>query len=207
MDKKILAFLCIAAGLIIFGTALMALFYNPDNYIFSESYKRQIITPFQPDKTDSQARQIEPAAPVENFIAGTCALFLIGYLFLFFYRKFQSDSNKESIALETNLYKISVETGRTEYELFSIAAEGWTISENQIEADFKNYMGNYTLPYYVVDFVRKNYNHIDHSLRKGEEVADPASLWDLVKALLIFPGCIFLLPLLGIIFGYNYLNS
>ena len=58
-----------------------------------------------------------------------------------------------------------------------------------------------------MDFVRKNYNHIDHSLRKGEEAAEPVSLWDLVKALLIFPGCILRLPILGIIFGYNYLNS
>lgn len=204
MDKKLLAFLYISAILIVCGTAFMSFYYNPDNFIYPGGPTLFGTTPFQPDKAFSKLGHMQQVAPVKNFIAGTCALFLVGYLFLFFCRRFKSDSNTESIALTTTLNKISVETGRTEYELFFIAAEGWSVSENQIDMDFKSYLVEHVLPYYVVDFIRKNEYHVDQSLKKEEVVASPTSLWDLAKAILIFPGCVLLLPLLGIIFGYNF---
>ncbi len=56
------------------------------------------------------------------------------------------------------------------------------------------------LPYYVMDLVRKNTNRIDESLVKEEEI-NPTSWWDLVKALLIFPGGFGPLIFLVIIFS------
>ena len=102
------------------------------------------------------------------------------------------DSRADSFDLANALHKIALESGRTEYELFVIAAEEWSITEAQIDEDFKNYMGANVLPYYVMDLVRKNNDRIDESLEKEEEIK-PTSGWDLVKALLLFPGC-FLIP-------------
>ena len=102
------------------------------------------------------------------------------------------DSKADSVDSGNALYKISLESGQTEYELFVIAAEEWSITEAQINEDFKNYMASNVLPYYVMDFVRKNKDRINESLIKEEEIK-PTSWWDLVKALLLFPGC-FLIP-------------
>ena len=205
MNKKLLAFLCIVSIVLISGIVIMFFYYNPDNFVFPEGSTYRGATPFQPENAVPKVRHTQQAAPVKKFIAGTCALLLVGYLFFVFYRRFHRDSIAESTALETTLHKISVETGRTEYELFLIAAEGWSVSENRIDVDFKYYMADHVLPYYVVDFVRKNFNHIDQSLRKEEEI-EPTSLWDYVKALIIFSGILLLLPLLGIIFGHNVLK-
>ena len=104
-----------------------------------------------------------------------------------------------------SLHRISIETGRTEYELFVIAAREWSITEAQIDEDFKNYMAANVLPYYVTDLVRKNNDRIDESLEKEEEI-EPTSRWDFLKGLIIFTGCLLLLPLLGIILGHNVLK-
>jgi hypothetical protein len=65
-------------------------------------------------------------------------------------------------------------------------------------------MGASVLPYYVIDLVRKNIDHIDVSLEKDEEIG-PTSWWDLVKALLLFPGC-FLIPYILVIILRPYLS-
>jgi transcriptional antiterminator len=44
---------------------------------------------------------------------------------------------------------------RSEYDLFFISAEDWNVSEQTIEEDFKNYLRDGFIPYYVADFVRK----------------------------------------------------
>ena len=102
------------------------------------------------------------------------------------------DSKADSVDSGNALHKISLESGRTEYELFVIAAKDWSITEAQIDEDFKNYMAANVLPYYVMNLVRKNNDHIDESLEKEIEI-EPTSRWDLVKALLLFPGG-FLIP-------------
>jgi len=58
------------------------------------------------------------------------------------------------------------------------------------------------LPYYVIDFVRKNHQNQDISLIKQKEIK-PTSLRDLLVALLIFPGSILLPLLLPIFFHYG----
>ena len=101
------------------------------------------------------------------------------------------DSKADSVELANALHKISIESGRTEYELFVIAAEEWSITEAQIDEDFKNYMAANVLPYYVMDLVRKNNDRMNESLKKEKEIK-PTSGWDLVRALLLFPGCFLL---------------
>ena len=111
----------------------------------------------------------------------------MGYLFGALYRKSQRDSRKEQAAKEGTLYNISLETGRNEYDLFLKSAENWSISGQQIERDFKRYMADQVMPHYAKDFVRKNQNHLDESLKKKREIK-PTSWSDWAIALLVFPG-------------------
>lgn len=127
-----------------------------------------------------------------NLVAGICGLLLVGYLFWTIYRKSKKDSQAELIARENSLYKISLATGRTEYNLFRKSAEDWAVSGDRIDKDFRRYMAHQILPYYAKDFVRRNQAHIDESLVNKEEVK-PTSWSDWVKALLVFPGSLLFL--------------
>jgi hypothetical protein len=139
-------------------------------------------------------------APDVDFIAGICALLLMGYLFWIFIRKFQSDSREERIARENSLYDISLATGRTEYDLFHLSAKGWSVSGETIERDFTRYMANQVTPHYVKDFIRKNRTQVDDSLIK-EKDARLTSWSDWAKALAVFPGSIVLLVALCVLLG------
>jgi hypothetical protein len=41
------------------------------------------------------------------------------------------------------------------------SAEEWPVPVNKIEEDFKAYLQNQTVPYYVRDFIRRNKDQID----------------------------------------------
>jgi hypothetical protein len=148
-----------------------------NNYMFSQIPASQIVS-----DVDSEPRY----ASEMDLIAGIYALMLVGYLFWVIYRKFKKDSQADLTAMDDSLYKISLATGRTEYDLFCKSAENWSVPGNRIDQDFKRYMAHQVLPYYAKDFVRKNQAHIDESLMNKEEVK-PTSPWDWVKALLVFP--------------------
>ena len=215
MDKKFLrVYLCITVILLLGAFVFGALYYNPDNYAFpdghnfhrersqnpyDERHKRYIRTDPSP--------QGESNAFLKKLIGGFCALLLLGYLFSICLKKLRVDAKAESVDLATAFRKISLESGRIEYELFVIAAKEWSIPEAQIDEDFKNYMATDVLPYYVVDIVRKNDDRANKSLKKEEEIK-PSSRWDLVKALLLFPGC-FVIPYVLVIilrpyFSHNF---
>lgn len=187
MDKKFLVYLCITI-ISIFGAVVLGnLFYNPDDFVFSDGHD------FRQNPLESVIRtehnpRVESNAPVIKLIGGISALLLLGYLLVICYQKYKIDSKADSVALANALHNISIESGRTEYELFVIAADEWSITKAQIDKDFKNYMAANVLPYYVMDLVRKHNDRINESLEKEEEIK-PTSGLDLVKALLLFPGC------------------
>ena len=97
--------------------------------------------------------------------------------------------------MENSLYKISLATGRTEYELLHKSAENWSVSGARIDQDFTRYMADQAMQYYAKDFVRKNQAHIDESLISKKEVT-PTSWSDWAIALLVFPGSVLLLFLM-----------
>jgi hypothetical protein len=70
-------------------------------------------------------------------------------------------SRNRPVTIEGYLFKISRITGKNEYDIFCKAAEEWPVSGDQIEQDFRQYMADQRIPYYVNDFVRKNQHHID----------------------------------------------
>ena len=187
MDKKLFVFICVIA--IFFGVAVfLSRDFNPENDQLNGYFKKP---PPHPYMMFSKAKIIYQSAPEIRLIAGICALLLVGYLFWTFYRKVQRQFQKDLVERESSLYKISLETGQIEYDLFRKSAKDWAVSDDRIEQDFKRYMADQVLPYYVKDFIRKNCEHIDESLIKNEEIK-PTSWWDLAKALLVFPGSIFI---------------
>jgi predicted small integral membrane protein len=134
-----------------------------------------------------------------HLTAGICALLLVGYLFWFMIRKFQNDSRAELNARKNSFYNISLATGRTEYDLFHKSAEGWSVSSDRIDQDFKRYMSDQIMPHYALDFVRKNQEQIDESLIVKKEIK-PTSWSDWAIAMLVFPGSILLLYALMVLF-------
>ena len=63
---------------------------------------------------------------------------------------------EQPFTMEEQIYKIARVTGNSEYDVFCKAAENWPISRAMIEGDFKAYLLHQSVPYYVVDFIRKN---------------------------------------------------
>ena len=200
MDKKLVVYICITIISLVGTFVFISLYWDPYRFVSQEGevfdsdsgnllrtpnpYERYIKTEHSPQSGSN--------ASIKKLIAGICGLLLVGYLLRVCYLKFMKDSRADSVDLANALHKITLESGRTEYELFAIAAESWSITEAQIDEDFKNYMAANVLPYYVVDLIRKNNERINESLKKEEEI-EPTSKWDVVKALLIFPGC-FIIP-------------
>ena len=195
MDKKLLAYICITLISFLGAFVFTVLYYDPYSFISQEGKVfdsdtgdlLRVNNPTEKFFNDEHRPPRGPDAPVKKLIAGICCLALVGYLLRFCYVKYMKDSKAESAVLANALHKIALESGRTEYELFVISAERWSIPRAQIDEDFKNYMGANVLPYYVMDLVRKNKDSINESLKKEGQI-DPSSRWDLVKALLIFPG-------------------
>ena len=193
MEKKLFAYCCIVALLIIGVTIFVSLFFNLQDYQF-----RGPLVRLSPTNAVAGLDQGHPYLSEMKFIAGICALLLVGYLFWTFYWKVQKSSRADQIARERSLYNISLATGQTEYDLFCKSAEDWSISGHRIDQDFKRYMIDESLPYYVTDFVRRNLEHIDEALIKKVPVKT-TSLWDWTKALLVFPGCFFLILFMALI--------
>ncbi len=201
MDKKFLVYICITIILIFGAIVIGVLYYNPDNFAFSDGHNFHRVrsqNPYENFVGTEHSPLSETNAPVQKLIAGICGLLLVGYLFRICYLKFIKDAKADSAVLANALHKIALESGRTEYELFVIAAEEWSKTNAQIDEDFKNYMAANVLPYYVMDLVRKNNDRINKSLEKVEKI-EPTSRWDLVKALLLFPGCFLIFFFLVII--------
>jgi hypothetical protein len=65
------------------------------------------------------------------------------------------------LTIQGYIFKITQVTGKSPYDVFCKAAEDWPVSEEQIEQDFKKYMSDESVPYYVNDFIRKNKKHLD----------------------------------------------
>jgi len=191
MDKRIVIFYSIVA-LVMLSLAVF-LYYSPEDRLDHNTGLIQIPTPFIVEDTGHPPRYV----PEYNLIGGICALLLVGYLFWACYRKFIRDSHAELSAIEDSLYKISLATGRTEYDLLRKSAESWSVSGNRIDQDFQRYMADQVMPYYAKDFVRKNQAHIDESLVVKKEVI-PSSWSDWAIALLVFPGSILLLTFMGV---------
>ncbi|MEE4262391.1 MAG: hypothetical protein V2I56_06840 [Desulfobacteraceae bacterium] len=191
MDKRIGLIYAIVALVMLAMAAYLD--NSPETRLDNTTGLIQMPTPFIAEEMDHAPRYVS----AYNLIGGICALLLVGYLFWACYRKSEIDSQVELSAMEDSLYKISLATGRTEYDLLHKSAKNWSVSGDRIDQDFKRYMADQVMPYYAKDFVRKNRTHVDESLVVKKEVT-PASWSDWAIALLVFPGSILLLIFMGV---------
>ena len=195
VDKKIMVFFAIVA-IVMLGRAMIQFEKPQDDFQRFSGSARQYAPPVS-NEQDANSKSISGAATV----AGACALYLVGYLFWSLIRKSQKDGREELAAKENSLYKISLETGRSEYELFQIAAKHWPVPKDKIDKDFKRYMADQSMPYYAQDFLRRNQTALDPSLIKEKKETKPSTWRDWVKALAVFPGSLILLMTLSVGLG------
>ena len=63
-------------------------------------------------------------------------------------------SRNRPLSDEERLSHSARQQGLSEYQLFFVAAERWRVPRERVEADFKDYLINGNLAYYVKDHVR-----------------------------------------------------
>ena len=92
---------------------------------------------------------------ITQMIGAICIVLLAGMRLKKWFRE-----NKPS-TIQGYIFKITRVTGKSAYDVFCKAAEDWPVSREQIEEDFKRFVSDDSVPYYVNDFIRKNKKHID----------------------------------------------
>ena len=96
-----------------------------------------------------------------NGIGTICIMLLAGVFLRFLFHWNETFYSDKPVSIEDYLYKIARITGKSEYDIFLKSAEEWPISKFKIDEDFKAYLVDQSVPYYVRDFIRKNKQHID----------------------------------------------
>ena len=167
MDKKAVIFFSLFALLMIGGALVLCLWVFP-----------KYLIPYDPhDDPDSTAGMIKPQSVedvssadhgprneinlgliIAQLLIGIGAICVVTHVGIRLKKKYRQD---QPINMQGYLFKISRLTGKSEYDIFCKAAGDWPVSGEQIEHDFKRYMSDQRIPYYVNDFVRKNKKHID----------------------------------------------
>ncbi len=64
-------------------------------------------------------------------------------------------ARKRPLSVEELLTKLARTTEHNEYDLFCLSGEEWNIMKPQIEKDFKTYLLQGDIPYYVNHYIRK----------------------------------------------------
>ena len=126
---------------------------------------------------------------IVDTIGAVCAVLLVWCLVRGHLRNLKPNNRADSISVEDYLQKITHITGFSTYEIFHRSAEDWHVSADRIDRDFKRYLSNLTVPYYVKDFVRRGQKHIDELyFGKGRYLADKRLLIFYALLLLLFWG-------------------
>ena len=104
--------------------------------------------------------------------------FLLVGLMVYLWASKRNLIKNRALTPQEYLWKLKCITGKSEYELFHIAAEekGWP--RYQVERHFKRYLEDQTLPVYVKEFLEDGKEHINAYRSKGGDFLD--------KKLLIF---------------------
>ena len=77
------------------------------------------------------------------------------------YHRWKRRFNGQPVSMPGYIYKAARIRGTSEYEVFCKAAESWPVSDRKIEQDFKTYLLDQHVPYYVADFIRKHQKYLD----------------------------------------------
>lgn len=96
-----------------------------------------------------------------NTLGASGAVFLIWSLVRAYSRRTPEDAQDDQVLIDDYLRKITLVTGHSVYDTFHKSAEGWQVSKDRIEKDFRIYLASQNVPYYVKDFIRRSQKHID----------------------------------------------
>ena len=115
--------------------------------------------------------------------------FLVVMLLIYLYfSKRNLVKNKKLTPLEY-LWKLKQITGKSEYELFQIAAEEKDWPKYQVERHFNRYVEDQTLPVYVKAFLEDGKAHIDaYRSERGDFLNKKLLMFYALFALLIIGG-------------------
>lgn len=94
-------------------------------------------------------------------LSAVCLVVLLWSLLRALLRQAPENSRTGQIPMDDYLRKITRVTGHSAYDTFYKSAEGWPVSKERIERDFRIYLASQSVPYYVKDFIRKSQKHID----------------------------------------------
>jgi len=126
-------------------------------------------------------------------IVAISTVVIVWYLVRAHLRIAQKNSQTDAVLMEDYLQKITLVTGFSVYDTFCKSAEGWRVSADRIDQDFRIYLASQSVPFYVKDFIRKSQKHIDDLyLAKGNYLTD--------KRVLLFYSFLFLLFWGGAVF-------
>ena len=115
--------------------------------------------------------------------------FLLVMLLVYLWVSTRNLLKNRALTSKEYLWKLKCITGKSEYELFHIAAEekGWP--KYQVEIHFKRYLADRTLPVYLKEFLEDGRDHINAYRSKAGNFFD--------KKLLIFYSLFTLLVIGG----------
>ena len=129
-----------------------------------------------------------------------CTVMLVWWLIRVHLRMTQTNSQSDPISMDDYLRKITLVTGFSVYDTFCKSAEGWRISTERIDHDFRIYLASQSVPFYVKDFIRRSRHHIDELyLGQGSHLTDKKLLLFYSFLTVLFWGgsvfiCLFVLP-------------
>ena len=70
----------------------------------------------------------------------------------------------KQLSIDEYIAKMARLSECSEYDVFQAAAEEWQISKSKVESDFKHYLLQDDIPFYVKDFVRRYKSDVDEIL-------------------------------------------
>ena len=153
MDKKVIIFFSLFTLFMIGGSFAICLWVIPKEMNAGPWSKAGMI------KYDSEKVVIEMRVSWV-MMAAQMAATLGMILFVGLRLKKWLNLNKP-LNVQGYIFKITRVTGKSAYEVFCKAAEEWPVSREQIEQDFKRYISQDQVPYYVNDFIRKHKEYFD----------------------------------------------
>ena len=162
MDKKVVIFFFLFTLLMIGGSLVLCLWVFPNYLIYPTPDDPTGLIPAESetvatsiDSNSQKTTKVGTLLMISQMIGAVCIVLLVGMRLKKWFRE-----NKPSTP-QGYIFKITRITGKSAHDVFCKAAEDWPVSEEQIEEDFKKFVSDDSIPYYVNDFIRKNKKHID----------------------------------------------
>ena len=125
--------------------------------------------------------------------------FLLVMLIVYVWASQRNLIKNRKLTLQDYLWRLKQITGKSEYDLFHIAAEekGWPIY--YVEKHFRRYLVDQTLPIYVKDFLEEGKEHIEAYRCSGGDFLDKKLLITYFLFAVFFIGgsliiCLYILP-------------